>query len=102
MDCIDCHNRPGHNFDASADKAVNRGLAMGMIPRELPFIKREATAALTESYASRPMAEEKIAQRLRGLLSHQLQRRVHGQAAGRRARGGRARRSFTPGTSSRK
>jgi len=65
MDCVDCHNRPGHSFDPSADKAVNRALAMGLIPRTLPFVKREATAALGESYPSSQVADEKIAQRLR-------------------------------------
>ena len=65
MDCVDCHNRPGHLFDPSADKAVNRAIAMGMIPRTLPFVKREATAALDESYATTQAADEKIAQRLR-------------------------------------
>jgi len=65
MDCVDCHNRPGHLFDPSADKAVNRGIAMGMLPKDLPFVKREATAALTETYASAQQADEKIAQRLR-------------------------------------
>jgi hypothetical protein len=65
MDCVDCHNRPGHLFDPSADKAVNRGIAMGMIPRTLPFVKREAAAALGESYPNTQAADEKIAQRLR-------------------------------------
>jgi hypothetical protein len=64
MDCSDCHNRAGHLFDASADKAVNRALATGMIPTSLPFVKREATAALGETYASLQVADEKIAQRL--------------------------------------
>jgi len=65
MDCVDCHNRPGHLFDPSADKAVNRAIAMGMIPRTLPFVKREAAAALAESYPNTQAADEKIAQRLR-------------------------------------
>jgi nitrate/TMAO reductase-like tetraheme cytochrome c subunit len=65
MDCIDCHNRPGHMFDPTADKAVNRALATGTIPLTLPFIKREAVAALGAEYPSAQVAEEKIAQRLR-------------------------------------
>lgn len=65
MDCVDCHNRASHQFDPTADKAVNRALAMGLIPDDLPFIKREATAALAEAYPSRQVAEEKIPQRLR-------------------------------------
>jgi hypothetical protein len=65
MECTDCHNRPGHLFDASADKAVNRALATGLIPKTLPFIKREAAAALNESYPSAEEGEQKIGQRLR-------------------------------------
>jgi hypothetical protein len=65
MDCVDCHNRPSHPFDPSADKAVNRALAMGSIPKNVPFIKREATAALNETYPSQQVADERIAQRLR-------------------------------------
>ena len=65
MDCVDCHNRPGHQFDPSADKAVNRALAMGIVPKTLPFVKREAVAALSEAYPSSQVAQEKIAQRLR-------------------------------------
>jgi hypothetical protein len=65
MDCVDCHNRPGHSFDPSADRAVNRALAEGTIPRNVPFIKREAMAALTQTYPSQQAADEQIAQRLR-------------------------------------
>jgi hypothetical protein len=65
MDCVDCHNRPGHSFDPSPDKAVNRGLAEGTIPRNVPFIKREAVAALTQTYPTQPAAEAQISQRLR-------------------------------------
>jgi len=65
MDCVDCHNRPSHPFDPSADKAVNRALAMGEIPNTLPFVKREATAALKETYPSKAAAADAIATRLR-------------------------------------
>jgi len=65
MDCVDCHNRPGHSFDPSPDKAVNRGLAEGTIPRNVPFIKREAVAALTQSYPTQQAADAQISQRLR-------------------------------------
>jgi hypothetical protein len=65
MDCVDCHNRPSHPFDPSADKAVNRAMAMGEIPKTLPFIKREATAALNVAYPSQAAAVEQIATRLR-------------------------------------
>jgi hypothetical protein len=65
MDCIDCHNRPSHPFDPSADRAVDRAMAMGAISAKLPFIKREATAALAAAYPSRTAAIDAIAARLR-------------------------------------
>ena len=65
MDCVDCHNRPSHPFDPTADKAVNRALAMGIIPKSAPFIKREAVAALTAAYRTPQEADDQIAQRLR-------------------------------------
>ena len=65
MDCVDCHNRPSHPFDPTADKAVDRALAMGIIPRDLPFIKREAAAAIGAAYPTQQVANETIAQKLR-------------------------------------
>jgi hypothetical protein len=60
MDCVDCHNRPAHTFDANADKAVNRALGSGLIPVSLPFIKREAARVLTATYASQDAANGAI------------------------------------------
>jgi NapC/NirT cytochrome c family, N-terminal region len=65
MDCVDCHNRPAHPFDPTADKAVNRALATGRMSKTLPFIKREATAALKQTYPSQTAALDAIAARLR-------------------------------------
>ena len=48
MDCMDCHNRPSHPFDPSPERAVDTAIALGDISRELPFIRREAVAALIE------------------------------------------------------
>jgi hypothetical protein len=65
MDCVDCHSRPAHPMDPTPDKAVNRVLASGEMPRTLPFIKREAAAALKETYPSETAAVDAIAVRLR-------------------------------------
>jgi nitrate/TMAO reductase-like tetraheme cytochrome c subunit len=65
MDCIDCHNRPSHPFDASASRAVDRALERGEIPVTLPYVKREAVAALEETYPSQAAAIDAIAARLR-------------------------------------
>jgi hypothetical protein len=65
MDCVDCHNRPSHTFAPNADKAVDRGLAMGLIPREIPFVKREATSAVSAAYPTQQAAKDGIAQKMR-------------------------------------
>lgn len=65
MDCVDCHNRPSHPFSASPERAVDAAIAAGEIPR-LPYIRREAVAALKVTYPSREAAEEDIAARLSG------------------------------------
>jgi nitrate/TMAO reductase-like tetraheme cytochrome c subunit len=64
MDCVDCHNRPAHRFANSPERAVDDALASGAMPRALPFVRREALAALEGPYADRPTAEREIATRL--------------------------------------
>ena len=34
MDCMDCHNRPGHPFSATPERAVDGALARGEISRD--------------------------------------------------------------------
>jgi hypothetical protein len=65
MDCIDCHNRPSHIFYPSAEAAVDAALASGEIPK-LPFVRREAVAALKVNHPNRESAMEDIAARLEG------------------------------------
>ena len=65
MDCIDCHNRPAHTFTATATRAVDDAMAQGLIPRGLPFARREAVAAVRATYANRDAAMAGIASRLR-------------------------------------
>ena len=56
MDCMDCHNRPAHTFEPSAERAVDNAITSGQIPRDLPFARREAVAALKTEYGSRDAA----------------------------------------------
>jgi nitrate/TMAO reductase-like tetraheme cytochrome c subunit len=63
MDCIDCHNRPTHIYH-SPDEAVNMAMAAGQIDRSLPFIKKNAVAALVQEVATEAEAMEKIAAKL--------------------------------------
>lgn len=65
MDCVDCHNRPSHRFAPTAERAVDTALVNGLLPRELPFLRREAVAALQQAYPTRAEAEAGLARRLR-------------------------------------
>ena len=65
MDCIDCHNRPAHTFEPAPERAVDVAIAIGHLPRALPFARREAVAALKDEYASRDAALAGIDARLR-------------------------------------
>jgi hypothetical protein len=65
MDCVDCHNRPSHIFQPP-DRSVDVALADSRIDPSLPFIKQQAVAALTASYASREQAMQGIDSALRG------------------------------------
>lgn len=65
MDCIDCHNRPTHIYRLPA-RALDEAIADGRVPGDLPFVKREALAALTADYADEAAARAGIASRLTG------------------------------------
>lgn len=58
MDCMDCHNRPAHRYEAPSD-AVNSAIALGRIDRALPNVKAKAIEVLTAEYAT---ADEAMAQ----------------------------------------
>jgi NapC/NirT cytochrome c family, N-terminal region len=64
MDCMDCHNRPSHMFYPSPERAVDAAIARGELSRGLPFVRREAVAALKVQYADRATAEREVASRL--------------------------------------
>jgi len=66
MDCLDCHTRPAHTFSPTVESAVDRAMAAGEIPRTLPFVHREAIAALKAEYPSQSAATEGIKQHLMG------------------------------------
>ena len=64
MDCMDCHNRPAHTFFFTPERAVDSALAQGRLPRELPFVRREAVAAVRGAYTDRTAALKAIESRL--------------------------------------
>jgi len=63
MDCVDCHNRPSHVFKG-AEEALDDKLVTGMIPREIPYIKRQALAAISKKYPSQDVARRSIAKEI--------------------------------------
>jgi formate-dependent nitrite reductase cytochrome c552 subunit len=60
MDCMDCHNRPTHIFQLP-ERALDKAITEGSISAKLPFIKKEALAALQRDYVDRETAHREIA-----------------------------------------
>jgi nitrate/TMAO reductase-like tetraheme cytochrome c subunit len=60
MDCMDCHNRPAHSYEAP-DASVNLQMSLGRINPGLPWIKTNALWALTRSYTNETQALQGIA-----------------------------------------
>lgn len=59
MQCVDCHNRPGHAFQLAA-RAIDAALTTGSLPTTLPFLKKQAVALLKVEYASQDEASQRI------------------------------------------
>lgn len=49
MDCMDCHNRPSHNYQTPVH-FVNNLITSGKIPAELPDVKYMSMEALNDDY----------------------------------------------------
>ena len=64
MDCMDCHNRPSHQFPVPTER-VNQALAEGSISLELPSIKIHAVRALDGGYTTTREAMTGIANSMR-------------------------------------
>ena len=71
MDCMDCHNRPAHTFEPAPERAVDNAIAAGQLPRDLPFARREAVAALKDTYPTGADALAGIEARLRKFYAAQ-------------------------------
>jgi hypothetical protein len=63
MDCVDCHNRPTHEFDLP-ENAVDKQMSLGHISPELPFIRKKAVEVLKVNYPTRDVARQSIAAEL--------------------------------------
>ena len=64
MDCIDCHNRPTHVY-LTPEESIDGALRLGILSRDLPFVRREGLSALQVKYASHEEAKEGIATQIR-------------------------------------
>lgn len=60
MDCMDCHNRPSHNYQPPQN-FIDDAITAGTISRTLPDIKVVAMEALGEDYPSKDSAFAAIA-----------------------------------------
>jgi hypothetical protein len=60
MDCMDCHNRPAHRF-GKPDASIDLAMALGRIDAKIPWIKKNAVALLTQTYATEQEALQTIA-----------------------------------------
>jgi nitrate/TMAO reductase-like tetraheme cytochrome c subunit len=63
MDCVDCHNRPTHNFKLPA-RALDDAISSGNISPTLPYVKKQALAALKQNYPDRESAKQQISNTL--------------------------------------
>jgi hypothetical protein len=64
MDCMDCHNRPAHQF-LSPMSSVNMALEQGAMPKSLPYVKVQAVKALSERHETTEEAMVGIANYVR-------------------------------------
>ena len=80
MDCMDCHNRPTHIFQAP-DGAVDRAMASGQIPTNLPWIKKVAVDALVRPYPTRAAAAAGLRTEVLGFYEKQYPAVAKGRSA---------------------
>jgi formate-dependent nitrite reductase cytochrome c552 subunit len=67
MDCVDCHNRPTHVYDQTAEAAVDRAFYEGRLDREVPFLAEAAVALLADDKQPRDGAPTRYRE---GLIAH--------------------------------
>jgi len=64
FDCMDCHNRPSHNFLPPA-KALNLALSTREISPQLKYVRKVGLDLLNAEYANRKEAHDSISMGLR-------------------------------------
>ena len=64
LDCVDCHNRPSHQY-LPPNRALDVPLLTGRISPSLPFIKKVAVEAMVQPYATTAEAAQGIERYIR-------------------------------------
>jgi nitrate/TMAO reductase-like tetraheme cytochrome c subunit len=59
MDCIDCHNRPSHNYN-SPPVYFDKAMLTGAISKNIPFFKKVAMGILKETFSDKDTALMKL------------------------------------------
>ncbi|MFA3783365.1 cytochrome c3 family protein [Melioribacteraceae bacterium 4301-Me] len=59
MDCMDCHNRPSHDYKPPAF-FINNAITAGNVPKELPQIKAQAMEILGKQFTTTDSAMQYI------------------------------------------
>lgn len=59
MDCIDCHNRPSHNYE-SPTVYFDKVMLTGDVSKDIPFIKKASMDILRETFTDKDTAFMKI------------------------------------------
>ncbi|MBI2406789.1 MAG: NapC/NirT family cytochrome c [Gemmatimonadetes bacterium] len=59
MDCVDCHNRPAHQY-RNPSRMVNHLMTLGWIDPDLPSAKDLSVHVLEESYSTAAIAKDSI------------------------------------------
>jgi mono/diheme cytochrome c family protein len=59
MDCVDCHNRTGHDFQ-SPEQLIDQALQDGSIDTSLPFIKKEALSIFNSTSANLKLLDSNL------------------------------------------
>ena len=59
MDCIDCHNRPSHNYNSPA-VYFDKAMLTGAVSKNIPFFKKVSMGILRETFSTSDTAFLKI------------------------------------------
>jgi hypothetical protein len=65
MDCIDCHNRPSHNYK-SPTVYFDKAMLTGEVEKNLPFFKKTTMGVLRETFSDNDTAMMKIKEGITG------------------------------------